>query len=595
MWTLTANNVTRPLEAWKITGLVRRRSSQAVDQVTFLVATGFDVEEPFAADSEITIQKDGVGWFVGRVVGLRRDASGSAESIRYDVAGPWWYLDRAVYQQIWRWYDGSPYTKSHAILNQTDQGHPLGTRGQIIEVLQLVSDRATSAFGSAPFQWDGGAIPDINIPSDEVRDLTCAEVVRKQLRWMPDAVTWFDYSTSPPTFRCARRAELDTIEISEADSISGITATPRYDLRVPVVCLKFERVDSLNGQGVLSLHKQIAPAGATGDEFGALVATIDLLGFSSSSASATVQSEELPETPAAVGEGVTTKDKDAWIKWIKAKQSWLNDPAVRIVDVVSVRRETKHPDAHLAKLELLQGQIPPWINGQSWDETASVRLKLMTLGTNGIVAEKGETTLAVNFIGTTVKSGSYSTTTSSQAGEVEPAGLAQALYEALSVLEWEGELRTVQREIRGRLSVGNRCNVLGFRSEWSDMGAVIQEVIESIDTGETVARFGPPQHLGPRDLVELLRVGRFRYNYTAPSARSSGSAASSNLSSGGTLPRQNGDGGANVLQRLVVQVGGGKVILDGEHCLGQELSVKEVAVCLNGVQKRMFLIASDPF
>jgi hypothetical protein len=33
------------------------------------------------------------------------------------------------------------------------------------------------------------------------------------LRWSPDAVTWFDYGTSPPTFHCRRRGELATVNV----------------------------------------------------------------------------------------------------------------------------------------------------------------------------------------------------------------------------------------------------------------------------------------------------------------------------------------------------------------------------------------------
>lgn len=596
MWTLSYGPAKKPLADWGISGLQRRRSSQAVDQVSFLVALPFDAEAPFPADAEIAIQRDDVGWFVGRVVGMRREATGSAEAIRYEIAGPWWYLDRAVYQQIWRWYDGSPYTKSHAILNQTDQGHPLGTRGQIAEVLQLVSDRAQSAYGSTPFQWDPATFPDINIPSDEVRDLTCAEVVRKQLRWLPDAVTWFDYSTTPPTFRCARRSALDTVDVTQADNLASVSATPRYDLQVPVVCLKFERVDSVNGQSVLNLNKQIAPAGATGDEFGALVATIDLLGFSATSASATLKTFDLPLTPSQnPAQPVSTADKIAWRDWIKTKQAHLTDPRVEILDVVSVRRESRKDSGLWAPRELVAGQIPPWLNFPSWEETAHVRLKLAIRDTNGAIMETGETTFSVNFVGTLGTTGTWSTTTSAQAGEVEPAGLASALYQALSVLEWDGELRLVGQEINGRIGVGHRLNLVGFRPEWATMAATVQEVAESIDTGETSIRFGPPQHLGPRDLVELLRVGRFRYNYTAPSMRSTGSAPTGSLALGSVTPKENGEGGVRTTERLVVQQGGGRVILDGSDCVGLELKVREVEVCLNGTKKRMLLIASNPY
>lgn len=595
MWTLATTKEQRTLAAWGITGLQRRRSSQAADVVTFALEAPYDAEIPFAADDEILVLKGTEIWFAGRVTSIRPSATGRDESIQIEVSGPWWYLERSVYEQVWRWYDGSPYVKGHAILNQTDQGHPLGTRGQIIDALTVVRDRAQARYGAAPFQWQGGTIPDIQIPSDEVRDITCAEVIRKQLRWLPDAVTWFDYSVKPPMLRIARRDDLQTVALGSTDAFSQHALVPRHDLKVPSVCIKFERVDSLNGQGVLSLSKQIAPSGATGEEFGALVATVDLIGFSSTSASATIVSEEFPKTPnGSVGGAATTADKALWKLWIKRKQAWLNDSAVEITDVVSVLRESRHESGTLGRRELISGSIPPWLNAQAWDETVSVRLKLQTRSGNE-VSDQYERTFSVNVTACSIGSGTYSTNTSSAAGEVEPLGLAASLFSALGILEWQGAVTLVEREISGRVGIGNRLNLIGRRSEWETMNATVQEVDENIGTGETSIRFGPPQHLGPRDLVELLRVGRFRYTSNAQSSRSSGAAPSGSLSIGGPAPKENGEGGATTRERFVVQVGAGKVVLDGAHCLGQELKVREVAICLNGVEKRMFVICSEAF
>ncbi|MBL9135203.1 MAG: hypothetical protein JNK85_05015, partial [Verrucomicrobiales bacterium] len=104
-----------------------------------------------------------------------------------------------------------------------------------------------------------------------------------------------------------------------------------------------------------------------------------------------------------------------------------------------------------------------------------------------------------------------------------------------------------------------------------------------------------PQHLGPRDLVELLRVGRFRYNYTAPSVRSTGAAPSGAMALGSYTPKENGEGGVRGLERLVVALNSGRVVLDGADCAGTELKVREVGICLNGQKRRMLVICSDPY
>ena len=46
------------------------------------------------------------------------------------------------------------------------------------------------------------------------------------------------------------------------------------------------------------------------------------------------------------------------------------------------------------------------------------------------------------------------------------------------------------------------------RPEWADMRAVIQEVVEDLDSGRTIYTVGPPEHLGPQDMIELQRCYR---------------------------------------------------------------------------------------
>lgn len=598
MWTIQISDAKKSLGDWGISGLQRRRSSQAADVVTFALASPYDAAISFAADDEIQILKGAEIWFRGRVTAIRPSATGRDESIQVEVSGPWWYLERSVYEQIWRWYDGSPYVKGHAILNQTDQGQPLGTRGQIIDALTVVRGRALARYGTAPFQWESGTFPDIQIPSDEVRDVTCAEVIRKQIRWLPDAVTWFDYSVTPPMLRIARRGGLAAIDLGPDDAFSQHALTPRHDLQVPSVCIKFERTDTVDGRGVLSLSKQISPAGATGEEFGALVATVDLIGFSSTSASATIVTADFPVTPRQnPGTDVTAADKVKWTNWLKRKQGWLNDPNVEIVDVISVGRQSHNESGLWAPRELTAGSIPPWLNAPTWDETVSIRLKLRTRLPGGEISDQYERTFSVNTTGTFANTGTYSTVTSAAAGEVEPPGLAFALYQALGVLEWQGAVTLVEREITGRVSIGNRLNLIGRRPEWETMNATVQEVDENIDSGETTIRFGPPQHLGPRDLVELLRVGRFRYTSNASSSRSTGAAPSGALSLGGPAPKENGEGGATTRERFVVKsaISAGSVVLDGDQCAGKILAVREVEVCLNGNKFKQLFICSDPY
>jgi hypothetical protein len=58
--------------------------------------------------------------------------------------------------------------------------------------------------------------------------------------------------------------------------------------------------------------------------------------------------------------------------------------------------------------------------------------------------------------------------------------------------------------------MGNALNLSGGRAEWESMAAPVQTVTEDVDAGRTEVGFGPPAHLSPQDLVELLRGTRRR-------------------------------------------------------------------------------------
>jgi hypothetical protein len=591
-WTLTVGGDQRTLAAWGISGLTRRRSSQAADVVGFDVTVPVDAAAPFAHDDVVSISRDGVGWFTGRITGLTRSATGRSEVIAYRVSGPWWYLDQLVYQQVWTVFGtGLQVKKSHALINTWADGTSMGVRAQINEALEWARSRAEAAYGASPFQWISDGFPEAQIPADEVRDITVAEVVRKQLRWIPDAVTWFDYATTPPTLHVARRTELPTRTVSVPGSdVSDLVVTPRQDLRVPSVVLKYERVDTVDGASVPVLATDIAPGGATGEEFGALCATIDLQGFSASYATAYVGTAAWPTTTAG------------WWTWLKSREPVLRRAEFVLDQVIEVGR-TRGDDGpgSLMPRELIEGQVPEWMGAVTSPETVRVKAKIKVYASTAPGAELLETVtkeFAVNVVGTDATTGTYRQLTSASSGEAAPIGLAQVLYDALGVLEHEGSITITAEDLPApadEITIGTRLSITGLRPEWADMAALVQDVVESIDDGTVSIRFGPPQHLGSRDLVELLRVNRFRFVYTASSARAGTSSGSGGIGLGRGLPKENSGSGSGQRERLLLRAGAGAIELDASMAGNMVVTLKEVSICINGEEKRMLLLASEPY
>lgn len=582
-WDLTYSGTTKTLAEWGITQLVRRRSSQAVDVVSFVLeGLDFDADAPFAANQEVVITKDSVGWFRGRITGQRRDAVGAGEQISYEVAGPWWYLARLVYQQTWTIYGVGPVYKSHCLLNTWADGNAMNTQDQMDDILEWAKTKAQAAFGAAPFQWTKANLPSIQIPSDEVRDITCEEAFRKQLRWLPDAVAWFDYSTNPPTFHCARRASLSTVSVPVGAPMTAVALVPRYDLQVPSVVIKFEQVNTVDSATWANVIRQNYPPAATGEEFGALCATIDLQGWSISSISASVKVGTLPSTATD------------WWEWLKLKHPTLASSRVSLTEVLSFSRAPSEvPSDPTLPRELLGGQVAPWMGYSAQDETVKFRIQYAILNPSGTyVVESKDEEFAINIKTTDAITGTFTTVGEVIAGEDPPSGLAQALYDALSVLEWAGSVTFQEEEIGGTVGIGTLLRITGGRTEWTTMDAMVQEVVEDVESGTTTVSVGPPQHLGARDIVELLRIGRFRHVFTPAAARASGAATSGTTAGlGDHTPKENASAGP--ADRTLLRVG--TIILDAADTDGVVLRVREVDVCVDGVPKTMLLLASEPY
>ena len=238
-WTLACNGTEKLVADWGFTQLTRRLVSQGRDELSFTAegaaADGPNAFTPFV--DSVTLWRDrqlddsgnwtgGEIWFTGLCIQAPRRGAPDAESNSYKLAGPWWYLDTRVFEKTFNLYDhldahNQPVyrqvTFSHAFLNigPTQVLSPFNmitTGAQIIEALDWALKPFSDAGAPPPFQI-GEVTPALFIAFEEVRDITCAEVIHKMLRWSPDAVTWFDYSTSPPTFNCVTRPGLTTVNL----------------------------------------------------------------------------------------------------------------------------------------------------------------------------------------------------------------------------------------------------------------------------------------------------------------------------------------------------------------------------------------------
>lgn len=538
VWTLEYDGDTRTLADWGLSGLQRRLVNQDVDTVTFRQdGAAFDGTPLFAYGQTVKIFRDAVKWFEGRVDRVPRFGTPAAEGLQYVVVGPWWYLEKLVYQQGWNVRAGEGVTvlnKSRILLNVALDGTKL-TTGQVIEdVLEFVRDAA-----GLPLAFDATHFPAVNAHVNEGLDLVCAEVIRQMLRWSPDSVTWFDYSTTPPTLHCARRADLGTVGLP-ITALASLDIDSREDLQVPAVVLKFEQTNLVNGTPYLQVTEQKAPSeSATGLEPNALVATILLEGFVRNEVTATIETEAIDETSLA---------------WWRAHVPKLADSRYVVIDAPT---ETNREFPHLPR-ELVTGQIAPWMNKETRREKITARIHFRAYST-AVPGEQDESTtvfednekFTVEIVSTTATSGAYRAEESFTPGEAVPAGLAQVLYDALNPLVFDGKLSIVEQDCSGALAMGATLNLTGGAAAWAGMNAMVQEITEDVEAGTTSASFGPAKHLGVDDLIELLRVNRQRQVFTNPLTRQTGEAyGSGRVELGENTALSNTTGGTLQPQRI---------------------------------------------
>ena len=539
-WTLDDGTTEQTFAEWGISNVALQIQNQSPDFCTFDAdGVAFDGTESFTYGSTLTIRKGrtkpvdswtgGEVFFVGRVIEVPRAGQAESESIGYKLAGPWWYLDNLIFEQTWKSWNNSTeeydtLSTSHVFLGTTQQNGTIHNSGaQITEIVQH------AITNGAPMQL-GTGFPAQNFPIAEVKDTTCAECVRLVLRWHPDAATWFDYSTSPPTFNCKLRSALSAVSVPIGEPpLASVELVKRSDLQVPYVNLRFERMDTIDDTPRLVVETQTA--GNTAIKFGGLVSTINLLGYSINHTSALVVNRSIDPTS-------TT--------WWKYRYPWLGDTRVSGLVIEAGSTEMRRSDGVLLDIadwptELVSGQVAHWMEHGSTalstvKATVKATAKVTHTGSVGVDDEhESVEVLTANIVALNVGSlgtngRTFSTLASYEEGDTAPTGLAQSLFNALSVVHYEGSIVLVEEDcgdylrssVAGTLGIGCVINLTGGHADWSTGNAMVQSVTMVLDSGTTTMQVGPPSHLGPQDLAQLTLINRRRWRYTAPAIRTSG-------------------------------------------------------------------------
>lgn len=540
-----------PAPVWKINGqtpaalglsqLVLTYASLQADTLTFAHdGAAWDADPLFAYGSTITLTRDDVPVFIGKVRRTPRFIGATAESVSYEVAGPWdWLERRALLQNQAVVLDpetsGVPamVPQGLAILGQSDAGTTVNLADALAAVLA-----GAAAAGIDVAIGDGFDYP---VVWDEVADLTIADAVIRLLGTAPDAVSWIDYATL--TLHLARRAHLAEAELEVAPANEGWTldfaplesvqVVERPDLVPSGVTLFYRRIDTINGRPYLRLFTDAV--GAAADAENAIVRTIELAGasYNSTTLEQPVVVAPLPAHLTAAGTITAASNAAAFAalsKFWKRKIPWLNDPGVTInafratARTISADSEAVGEDGAPLPApvldtslpnELIEGYLTAWmedttLNRKGQDQTYSAEVSA-DIEVGGKVTRRIERlTAGVMATNCSTRTYRWSESSGSIAPEPTPAGVAAKIMAALSVLPVEGSCVLIEEECGLGIRPGQVLNLAGGRASWATMRALVQRLVANIDEGRSEISYGPPTQLGPGDLVDLMRANRLK-------------------------------------------------------------------------------------
>lgn len=577
-WTLKYKNTEKPLSKWGLSELKRQRFNQSTDKVS-ITHQGAALDSPplFDPESIITIYKNALPWFYGVVTNTPGLGTPTKENHQYELAGPWWHLENLIYQQSWN--EAIPIDAAvkiqtthtgRIILGQNSQGNPISNGVQIREILLYAINQG------APIVL-GEIEVDVTFPYDETKDISCAEALQRLIRWSPDAIIWFDYTTPPyPTLHIKRRNQIpeSNLYLNQNSSIKSLKIMPRHDLRSSAVVIKYEKINQANDQSWLSIETDTYPEGATGREFKALVLTVELDGARAQKIKQNVKTRPI------------VLDSPQW--WQEHLPALQNLPLSHIT-IKSPSRSGSLP------AELIEGNISAWMGRDVQEDIIRAKISYETECEHVIDRE-----IAIRLHTTNASTRIYEQILCSDIAEPTPIGLAKQLYEAVSQLQFDGEVILESKEINSSSLMGSVLNIFNGNPAWETMRANIQSVREDVDKGRTTISFGPPKHLGPDDLVELLRVNRKRRATRNATRRITGRPSKSAELVQPTHSRiENTNIGPGNFGRLIfinTNDSAKKIILDANAIKEDTyLELIEEDYCYNGLLKKRMLLASPPY
>ena len=439
-------------------------------------------------DDVVTVSYKGTQVFRGTVsTRVERQGRGTDRVEDVTVEGPWGLMARLVFRQEWKVTGTVGESCSHLILNQSPLGELQNMTAQVREIAEYASDNGCG-FSYSENDIDAG---DTQLPPDEARDITCAAAIMRTLRFFPQTVCRFDYSSTTP----ALHVSIPPTSPSAASYLAMIPKTQRSYARTshPVVGVDIatEGFDLVTGNNSVdsTLRKFTHQTAGVQNSIDTLHIFMPLAKGSSSTSWEKLDVETLP--------GDTYTSLNFWIQHHPALAGFSTTGANK-VEFANPGETNIFPTS----LPIANGRLTDTTVGDLRRFGLQAEVVRMTATVKVTTADKVETlALTLDWVCTNATTRTYTrqTGSSSTAGETLPEGLAAAI-----LAQRGGDLMSEEVTIR----LGDSFPTLGDADVVTENSATQVLYLQSFDVDcydlTAQLHFGRPAFLSPEDMRDLL-------------------------------------------------------------------------------------------
>ena len=525
--------------------------------------------EKFSIDNTIEVFVDSVKKFSGKIIKTPITLAGKTQNASIIAYNAWNDLEQIVYQQKWVRFANNTvgnFYRSKVVLGQNNNSEKINVGEQIRDIAEY------AIMCGANFKI-GNIDVDAPMLLDETRDLSCSQAILRVLKWAPNAFAFFDYSSdSIPTLNVQKCTSLEKIILDNSiDSILKVSITPRPDLSLDGVSIKYEQENIINSKSTLTIFEDNYPTDISSSSQKILVMSVDLDGKKASC-----------HTYKIVCENIDLDSTHWWAKHI---------PSLPEADIEIL--ETSITDGSYLR-ELIDGTIPSSLNFKK--QSAIAKAKIKYIKDDGTICIKN---VATRILTTTAQTGTYSVWRTSQYAEPKPNGLAKAIYEASARLLHEGSVElanALEQDFIGKIISIN----IPDHSDLLTINSPVIFVEENIAKEKTSIKIGTPNHLYPDKIAELFRISRNRKITESSFLRTSAQNDSTISDMTAQQPLNNGSEGDTNYQRLLIskiesEDSAKKIDINSDDIGENETAqMTQIYLCHNGYLASAKILMTEP-